>query len=250
MADRRDEFQVRSVSTKSVGRAVPILTFLVGIFLGAALVKPWDLIFPPSSPVLAIRPSASDLEPSTRPTTEPSPAPTECAYAGGWRVFALGRPDAFGGDGSVIGSNPSPIPSQARDIESPLRRWIEVAPLEAATGPDDPRVPFVTIVSDRIAGISYCPPRAGNDSPPAASSFTAWRLDEDAGSRAMTLRQVTIDSTKSVGVPVYIGVGEPDTVDASWPPGRYVFAVGSSNDSGYERWFGVEIRYPPGRLGG
>ena len=57
-------------------------------------------------------------------------------------------------------------PTRFADIGNPLRRWLEVDPLPVASGPADRRIPFVTIVSDQIGGIGYCPPPDGTDGPP------------------------------------------------------------------------------------
>ena len=251
MDEPRDEFKSQPVTTVGVSRAVPILTFLIGVFLGAALVKPWDLVNPPplTRPTVAQRP-ASTPDPSIGPTLGPSASgpPAECAFAGGWRVFALGQPDPLGGDGSSGQVDASDPPSGFSDIGNPLRRWLEVDPLERAADPGDERIPFVTIVSDRIGGIGYCPPPGGSDGPPAGSRFEAWVLDGAATPTAVPLRVVMLEPASSVEVAVFIGVDRLGGRSARWAPGRYVFAVQPPDGGTYSRWFGVEIRTPPGRL--
>ena len=246
MDDQRGEFRVEPVRSKGVSRVVPIATFLVGIFLGAALVKPWDLIFPAAAPAIAQRPTVS-ASAGPPPSPTPSPPPAECAFAGGWRVFALGQPDILGGDGSTgtAGSSAEPIRT---DIGNPLRRWLEVDPLQQASGPGDQRIPFVTIVSDRIAGIGYCAPPDGNDGPPDGARFDAWRLDSGGAPVPVPLHRTTLGSTSTIRVPVYIGADPPAGTIAHWPAGRYIFAVESTDPGAYGRWFGVEIRSPPGKL--
>ncbi len=106
MNDPRDEIRFEQVSPRGVSRAVPVVTFLVGIFLGAAIVKPWDLLFPPAAaPIDRGSPVVAVTGPTPIPTPTPSlpDGPAECAFAGGWRIFALGQPDRLGGDGSVAG---------------------------------------------------------------------------------------------------------------------------------------------------
>jgi hypothetical protein len=240
MDDHRGEFRVEPVRSRGVSRVVPIATFLVGLFLGAALVKPWDLLFPAATPTIAQRPIASaSAGPQASPS--PSPEPAECAFAGGWRVFALGQPDPLGGDGSTGATGPSADPAARTDIGNPLRRWLEVEPLRVATGPADQRIPFVTIVSDRIGGIGYCPPPDGKDAPPGPVQFDAWHLD---GSGAAT----TLPPASTIQVAVYIGADRPAGSSERWPAGRYIFAVESIDPGVYGRWFGVEIRSPPGKV--
>ena len=247
MDDQRGEFRVEPVRSTGVSRVVPIATFLVGIFLGAAVVKPWDLLFPTATPSAAQRPAVlSSAGPP--PTPSPSPPPAECDFAGGWRVFALGQPDPLGGDGSTGTAGRSADPVPLTDIGNPLRRWLEVDPLRVASGPADTRIPFVTIVSDRIAGIGYCPPPDGRDGPPADARFDAWRLDSAGAPTSLPLHRATLGSTSTIRVPVYIGADPPAGTSEHWPPGRYIFAVESTEAGVYGRWFGVDIRSPPGKL--
>jgi hypothetical protein len=248
MDEQRDEVTREQVTTKGVSRAVPILTFLVGLFLGAALVKPWDLVFRPTPTAVAQRPASSPAS-TPAPTATPSTSgpPAECAFAGGWRVFALGQPDPLGGDGSSVEVEPSDPPGPFSDIGNPLRRWLEIDPLERASGPDDRRIPFVTIVSDRIGGIGYCPPPDGRDGPPAGARFEAWVLDTAGMPTALPLRIVSLELARPVEVAVFIGSDRPVGRDGQWAPGRYVFAVEPPDAGTYSRWFGVEIRTPPGR---
>lgn len=256
MTDPDDELRVTRVEGRPIGRALPILTFLVGILLGAAIVKPWDLIFSPD-PSADARPSAASgadasIAPVASPIASPSPIADDCAFAGGWRVFAVGRRDPFGGDGSTTASAPPPDTSASRGIGEPLRRWLEIVPTADAADPEDPAIPFVTIVSDRIAGLSYCPPPGGVDGPPGEGRFTAWRTSTDGsapdgtGATALTLRPATLDATSAIRVPVYVADDATTPDGASWATGRYVFRVGSSDDPGYDRWFGVELRAPSG----
>ena len=249
MDKKPDEFRIEPVSSKGVSRAVPIVTFLVGIFLGAALVKPWNLIFPASRTSIDPRPTpTADARAEATPTRSQSGPPAECLFAGGWRVFALGQPDPLGGDGSSSEVGASDGPTRFGDIGNPLRRWLEVDPLKVATGPADRRIPFVTIVSNRIGGISYCPPPDGADGPPAGARFDAWMLDATGTPTALPLRAVTFDPTTTIEVPVFIGADHPAGHTERWASGRYVFAVELPDAGAYGRWFGVEIRTPPGKL--
>jgi hypothetical protein len=252
MEDPRREFQVRPVRTRSDGRLLPVATFLVGLLLGAALIKPWDLVFPPSAPA-AEAPGA--VVASTSPKAEITPSPTpgvasECAFAGGWRVFALGQRDALGGDGSSVISGRTAGPSATFDIANPLRRWLEIVPAATASGPDDPSIPFVAIFSGRIAGIGYCPPSDGSDDPPGLSTLSAWLRDDGSGGPATELSLTPLDAAPRIEVEVYAAPSAassdaPATDAGTWPAGRYVVAIAGTGV--YRRWFGVEIRLPPGR---
>jgi hypothetical protein len=247
VTEHRDEVRIEPVASGGVSRVVPVLTFVVGIFLGAAVVKPWDLLFPPSQASVASAPAtASSSSIPTRAASQSHP-PAECAFVGGWRVFALGQPDPLGGDGSTGKVLSSDAPISFGDIGNPLRRWLEVDPLETSTGPGDVRVPFVTIVSDRIGGIGFCPPQGSTDGPPVGARFDGWSLDPAGTPTAMPMRPVRLGAATSIEVPLFIGSDPSVSPNERWAPGRYVFAVEASA-TGYERWFGVEIRTPPGKL--
>jgi hypothetical protein len=245
--EQPDRLRTEPVASGGVSRAVPILTFVIGIFLGAAIVKPWDLLFPASEASVIAAPTAVASLATPTPSVTPRPSaslpPAECAFAGGWRVFALGQPDALGGDGSTVRPPASEAPSRFGDIGNPLRRWLEVDPLVAGSGPRDARVPFVAIVSDRIGGIGFCPPQEGLDGPPAGARFEAWSLDPAGNPTPIKLDAVGVGAA-SIQVPVFIGSDRLATGDDHWAPGRYVFAVAAA---AYDRWFGVEIRTPPGK---
>ena len=250
MDEHRDEVRFEQVGSKGVSRAIPILTFLVGMFLGAAVVKPWDLVLPPRSASVAQAPlssarSSSSPTPAESSAPSTSSPPAECVFAGGWRVFALGQRDALGGDSSTGGAAQPSSPPFA-DIGNPLRRWLEVAPLTEVSGPDDPRVPFVTIVSVRITGIGYCPPPGNADGPPVGSRLQAWSIGPEGVATALTLQRVRLTVPMALEIPVHIPAGEDPTGAGRWAPGRYVFSV-STADGTYSRWFGVEIRTPPGK---
>jgi hypothetical protein len=134
------------------------------------------------------------------------------------------------------------------DIGNPRRRWLWAEPLAVAVGPTDPEIPFVTIVSERIAGLGYCAPPDGSDPPPAGITVDAWSLDRPGEAMALPLRSVrAADSPNSPAEGVYVPASGELGVTRSWPSGRYVFEVhqAHSTGSGYERWFGVEIVQPP-----
>jgi hypothetical protein len=237
MDDPRGGLRLRPVRTKPVGRTVPTVTVVVALLVGVALLKPWGPLFPAAH--VPAGSSGVETGASAPVTPSPSPPPTECAFAGGWRVFALGRPDR------PAGATDEPL--RPADIGNPVRRWLEVEPLTVARGPDDSRIPFVTIVSDRIGGIGYCPPPDGTDGPPPDARFEAWSLDATGIATALPLRAVTVAPASIIEVGIFVRADEPDGDRARWDPGRYVFAIASTEGEGYARWFGVEIRTPPGR---
>ena len=59
MNEHQDEIRIEPVGSRGVSRTVPILTFVIGIFLGAAIVKPWDLLLPPPQAAVASAPTTA-----------------------------------------------------------------------------------------------------------------------------------------------------------------------------------------------
>ncbi len=251
--DNQREFRVEPVSARRTGRALPVATFVIGIFLGAAVIKPWDLLSPArigSPEGSGSSTSAVDANPlASTPPSGPTPKPPgECAFAGGWRVFAVGQSDRLGGDGSTSGDGTTSAgPSTPADIGNPLRRWLEIDPLTSASGPADRRIPFVMIVSDQISGIGYCPPPNGADGPPPGALLDAWSIDMEGTPTQMPLRRVVPGSATTIEIDIFIGADVAAGDRARWPPGRYVFVVQGPGSGRYARWLGVEVRTPPGK---
>ena len=69
MDEHRDEIRIEPVGSRGVSRTVPILTFVIGIFLGAAIV---EAVGSPSTPPQAAVASAPTAPPRPRqPDVDP-----------------------------------------------------------------------------------------------------------------------------------------------------------------------------------
>ena len=227
---------------------MPIATFLVGIFLGAALVKPWDLFFPAPTPAIAQRPTVS-ASAGPSPSPSPTPPPAECAFAGGWRVFALGAPDLLGGDGST-GAAGSSASTRRPDGHR------QSAPTLAGGGSARDRVragrPAHPVRHDRLRPDrrDRLLPAAGRQRRPAGRCPVrrlAARRRRHAGGPAHSTAPPWARRPRS-GSPCTSGRIRRRARSEHWPAGRYIFAVEGSDLASYARWFGVEIRSPPGKL--
>jgi hypothetical protein len=75
----------------------------------------------------------------------------------------------------------------------------------------------------------------------------AWSLDQAGSPTSLPLQPALAVAAALIQVPIFIGADQPVTGDRRWEPGRYVFEV-EAPAAGYERWFGVEISSPPGKL--
>jgi hypothetical protein len=210
-----------TVRLGSRGREPVVLAVVIGVFLAAALWKPWA---PPAGP----RPLVQ-APPTPHPAELASPAVdplralrAECEDPAGWRVY-----------------------SHESFLDQVVRVWRSVAPAAAAGGPLDRAIPLVP-AGPANRGLGYCAPWDGPDTPPPGATVTAWRIVERTGApdeavaiRLHALRPSPADPRGALyGTPG----DRPGPLDGRtglvWPSGRYVFAVRAG---GWERWWAVEI---------
>ena len=249
MDEHRDEFRVEPVRSKAVSRAVPILTFLVGIFLGAAMVKPWDLVFPrprrrgrhrsdaAADRARAPTPSPESVADASRPPSARSPA------AGGSSRSA--SPTLLGGDGSTGGRGPATSPVGARRHRQPAPALARGGSAETRVrARATPRVPFVTIVSDRIAGDRLLPAagwqrRAAGRCPVRrlVGSTAAGTPADPARSTGATLAPTAHDPGPACTSARIRPGGARSTLAA--PDAIVVRGRGAGPRVDYARWFGV-----------
>ena len=213
---------------ESASRPAGIAFCLIAIFLGVALIKPWDALIAPSrtQPALEAPPIAAGEVPRDEMRgTGGGPSPTGSATAeicfgpGSWRTTMI-----------------------EQEGDQTVRLWRAVEP-RPATGPTDPEID-VTPAVGRVPAIGYCAPVTGPDRPGGPATVTAWRVE---GSTAIPidLRQVA-----PVGVVSEFGAlfGPPDR-EPGWPAGLYVFRHDEPGSRAEAVWFGVEVRTARGAEG-
>lgn len=203
-------------STRSIRRGMLALAGFVLL----AIVKPWGAAEEP----VRLPPRAFAVA-SAVPIRPDDPIEDICHASPSWRVASVGQ---FVGIG--------------------LREWVFVNPV-AAAGPGDPSIPFVLFGFSRVSALGYCAPMQAI--PQAGMEVRVFRVDGDgAGTLIDVLREDRTPATSVAGLfSVGAADGEPASgtlgPTASWPPGRYVFALGGQ---GYrDVWFGAELRPTLGR---
>lgn len=215
-----------SGSARSLQRGTLALAGLVLL----AIVKPWGA---PEAPVV--------VPPARQPVAIASAAPTPraanrvellCYDSPSWRVASVGL---FAG--------------------SRMRELGFVTPV-AALGPSDPAIPFVTFGFSQVNSLGYCTPF--ETPPPADLEVRVFLLDDAGSSRVIAVaREARTPITSTAGLFSLIapgGGGPLPSSDASsggagpaasWPPGRYVFALrGLGFD---DAWFGADVHPTLGR---
>ncbi len=123
--------------------------------------------------------------------------------------------------------------------------WMAVAPV-MVDSPDDPRIPLLRVVADRVTGLGYCAPATIPTAADAlATSMTAWlRSDEGEAVQLGPLEPAAVLSEDAAAVFRLGG--------SSWRPGTYVVQVLAPVARSREgrplraRWFGFEITRRPG----
>jgi hypothetical protein len=200
-------------STRSLRRGAVIVAALVGL----ALVKPWGVAEEPAG--LPVPPRTVAVA-SAEPTRPHDPIEDICHASPSWRVTSVGL---------FVGSK--------------LRESGFVTPV-AAAGPGDPSIPFVLFGFSRVSALGYCAPVRTSST--GDLEVRVFRMGVDgAGTLLKVMREEATPVTSLAGLFSVIaasggaasGTAGPT---ASWPPGRYVFAL-RGEDYG-DVWFGADLR--------
>jgi len=194
--------------------------------LALAVLKPWG------GPGDVSRASGLDA-PSAGPAGVASPGPTatptatppgydapggQCYPGTDWRLFAI-----------------------EVNAGRPQRHWLSIEP-GAAGSPEDPAVPFVRIVTDRLLALGFCV-GSGPDGPGPLVEARAWALAPGGAVVPVALTPLIeyMPRQRNLGAVYRPPSASRGASGAGWSPGRYVFAVRQGPAASDERWFGVEV---------
>ena len=194
------------------------LVWLVGAAVVLAFYKPWDTggKAPPGSVYLPVV-ATPHVDPTPHATTELDMVAGFCLEPSGWRVYSSER---FGGQG--------------------VRSWTAMTPMSAATGPDDPRIPIVPVVSQAVLAIGFCAPVYGRDEPPTDATDRIYRVTSTmvAGERVTQIELLAPIRVEPQGRASYLGAAYAPESGPGWLDCVYVVHV---EGSGYSRWFGIHV---------
>ncbi len=220
------------------GRSLETLVALVVVGVAIAVLKPWTGVgdgLPLRSGVTALAAGPDAATPAPTPTEDPSRARAAelCLAPSGWRMF-----------------------STERWSDRLVRSWVGIVPLVDASGPGDPRIPFVDESSMAVLNMGYCAPLSGSERPASGATATIFQLKDPsppAGrATASDWEQIRPGRVLPVaGASPFGGAWAPPggAGAVTWPSGWYVFAIGdrAALSTAVEHWFGVhiEIRPPP-----
>jgi hypothetical protein len=194
------------------------LIWLTGAVVLLAFYKPWDT-GSKSGSLSGFLPELETptVSPTPRPTTELDVVAGFCLEPSGWRVYSSER---WGGQG--------------------VRSWTAVTPIGSATGPTDPRIPVIPVVSQAVLALGFCAPVSGPGRPPADAINHLYRLTEVtlAGKKATHAELLTPVRVEPVERPSYLGAAYAPGAGAGWADGVYIVQV---DGTAYARWFGIQV---------
>jgi hypothetical protein len=211
---------------RSGNRGLALGALLVAAGLGLAVLKPWAgigspayLTLPSARPADVVAPSPE--APAVTPPGYSAPG-GQCFPGSDWRVFTI---ETHGGRA--------------------LRTWLSVTPGDAGS-PQDPVIPFVSVVTDRLLALGFCV-GSGQGGPGPLAGARAWAIDAVGAAVPLDLAPLVayMPHEPDLGA-VYQPPAEPGgTAGVTWSPGRYVFAVNQGPATGDAHWFGVEVVAAP-----
>jgi hypothetical protein len=202
---------------RGIRRGVLVVTALVVL----AAVKPWGA----QAPAELERPQPAQALTSPAAVAAravESPISSICHESSSWRVAT---------EGSFVGSR--------------IREWGFIDPV-AADDPADPSIPFVRFSYTLLRALGYCAPADAHG--PINLEVLVYRLDDSGTSTSVAVLRDTRTPAWSVAGLFSIAQPTPpgdrstpaSEAAASWPPGRYVFALRGPQLG--DVWFGADVR--------
>jgi hypothetical protein len=214
----------------NAGSAMGLAVGVVVVALSLAIAKPWGAI--DGAQTTAEARVVADARSATAPARE-LPADTDravvsemCLEPSGWRLFAAERwPDRV------------------------ARRWVHVVPLAGASGPADPRIPFINEPSLAVLSVGYCAPVSGLERPPPSVSTTIYLLRRGGAADDPLAWDVirpprvlpTLDES-SLGA-AWASPGSTAASTTGWTDATIVLHIAAARPGAadYSRWFGTVI---------
>lgn len=205
-----------------IGRWAVIAT----VILVVVVAKPWQSVSTGASATAPRTPVPRPPEPSSVPTPAGNKDParlavaTFCLDTRTWLVASVER-------------------SFERSSEQRIRVWRALEPATSASGPDDPAIPIVSIVSEGLTELGWCAPTVADETPSPPVDVRVW-IRAPGGARPITLDTSRPVSDRSPYGAIYGPPGQGPSSKADWwPNGTFVFRYREAD--GRERWFAIEV---------
>jgi hypothetical protein len=203
---------------------------IVAVVLGVVVAKPWQSPNDGSSVDASTTSARRSPQPSSVPTPTSSGDPgrlavaTFCLDTRTWLIASVER-------------------SFERASEQRIRVWRAFEPATAASGPDDPAIPIVSIVSEGLTELGSCVPTVADEVPGLPVRVDAW-IRAPGATRPIALDSSRPVSDRSPYGAMYRPPGKGPSSKADWwPNGTFVLRYGEA--TGQERWFAIEVETRP-----
>ncbi len=229
----REPTEAQLVVPRSSNRGLLLGATVIAVVLVLAVLKPWGAPGGPGEAAVPGLPSAGPAAADSSPGPTATPSATspgldepggQCFPGTDWRLFAIEVNEG-----------------------RPRRHWLSIEP-GLATGPRDPAVPFVSVVTDRLLALGFCV-GSGPDGPPPLTRVQAWApAPASAGQDvpvALAPLVAYMPHDPDLGAIYQPPPESTGAVRTVWTPGCYVFAVQQGPPVGDEWWFGVEVVAAP-----
>lgn len=198
--------------------------------LVVVVAKPWQSPGHPAGTGGPTAPPRRSLDPppvASAPTTD-DPAALRvaafCLNTRAWLVASVERTVGHAGDQRI-------------------RVWRVLEPAISATGPDDPAIPELSIVTEGLTELGWCAPIAGEEAPGLPVDMTAWRRTP-TGATPVTFDSSRPETDRTPYGAMYRPPGKgPSSKAAAWPDGTYVFRYREGD--GRQRWFAIDVETRP-----
>jgi hypothetical protein len=230
MADRPDDernARVFAPATLTTASVHPLRWLVAAILVGGLVIaKPWGAST-----------GASPTAPAIGSVT-PAPLP-----AGSAAPSAMPSVDPEGIDGPVVETCLRPgiwlVATEERYGASSIRIWRAIDPIAVASGPGDPAIPVLPVISEGISALGWCAPTHGIDRPTVPATVETWRVVRG------TIQAVALVPVAPVGGPSPFGAlyGPPGPDAGVWPDGRLI--VRYREGDGADRWFAISVQNRP-----
>lgn len=206
-----------------IGRWAVIATAILVVVVA----KPWqapgnpaDTGGPTSIPRRTSEPSPAAASPSATDDPAALRVAAFCLNTRAWLVASVERTVGHAGDQRI-------------------HVWRVLEPAASATGPDDPAIPELSIVTEGLTELGWCAPIAGDEAPALPVEMTTWRRTP-AGATPVTFDSSRPESDRTPYGAMYRPPGKgPSSKAAAWPDGTYVFRYREGD--GRQRWFAIVV---------
>ena len=133
--------------------------------------------------------------------------------------------------------------SLERSTDRQIRVWRALEPAASAVGPEDSRIPVVSVVTEGLTELGWCAPTADGEIVSPTADVDAWVRAPD-GARPIVLESSRPVSDTSPYGALYRPPGKgPSSKAAFWPNGTYVFRYREANAR--QRWFAIDVETRP-----